>query len=118
VATTRPAIAQRDLALGSSPTVAEPCREIAADPANAYRYTARGGLVAIADAVIVPKLNAANLASRLLGPPGGPEGTGPIPLGRHAAVQVIQRRSTAAEIISLAARAALDAQRRLRRPPP
>ncbi|MCZ6829389.1 MAG: malate dehydrogenase [Gammaproteobacteria bacterium] len=36
-----------DLALAYSPGVAEPCREIAADPLNAYRYTAKGNLVAV-----------------------------------------------------------------------
>lgn len=38
---------QRDLALAYSPGVAEPVRAIAEDPANAYRYTAKGNLVAV-----------------------------------------------------------------------
>lgn len=38
---------QRDLALAYSPGVAVPCLEIQADPAAAYRYTARGNLVAV-----------------------------------------------------------------------
>ena len=38
---------QHDLALAYSPGVAEPCREIAADPLNAYRYTGKGNLVAV-----------------------------------------------------------------------
>jgi malate dehydrogenase (oxaloacetate-decarboxylating)(NADP+) len=38
---------QHDLALAYSPGVAEPCREIAADPENAYRYTGKGNLVAV-----------------------------------------------------------------------
>src|SRR6218665_700366 len=38
---------QRDLALAYSPGVAAPCQEILADPANAYKYTARGNLVAV-----------------------------------------------------------------------
>jgi hypothetical protein len=37
---------QRDLALAYSPGVAAACEEIVADPANAFRYTARGNLVA------------------------------------------------------------------------
>ncbi len=37
----------RDLALAYSPGVAEPVREIAKDPDNAYRYTAKGNLVAV-----------------------------------------------------------------------
>ena len=38
---------QHDLALAYSPGVAAACEEIAADPVNAYRYTARGNLVAV-----------------------------------------------------------------------
>ena len=38
---------QRDLALAYSPGVAAACEEIAADPANAFRYTARGNMVAV-----------------------------------------------------------------------
>lgn len=47
VVPTKPAYTQRDLALAYSPGVAEPCREIAADPDEAFRYTARGNLVAV-----------------------------------------------------------------------
>lgn len=36
-----------DLALAYSPGVAEPVREIAADPNEAYRYTAKGNMVAV-----------------------------------------------------------------------
>jgi malate dehydrogenase (oxaloacetate-decarboxylating)(NADP+) len=38
---------QRDLSLAYSPGVAAACEEIVADPANAFRYTARGNLVAV-----------------------------------------------------------------------
>jgi malate dehydrogenase (oxaloacetate-decarboxylating)(NADP+) len=38
---------QRDLALAYSPGVAEPCLEIAANPDDVYRYTAKGNLVAV-----------------------------------------------------------------------
>lgn len=38
---------QRDLSLAYTPGVAEPCREIHADPENVFRYTARGNLVAV-----------------------------------------------------------------------
>jgi malate dehydrogenase (oxaloacetate-decarboxylating)(NADP+) len=38
---------QRDLALAYSPGVAAPCEAIVDDPANAFRYTARGNLVAV-----------------------------------------------------------------------
>jgi len=38
---------QRDLALAYSPGVAQPCLEIAKDLENAYKYTAKGNLVAV-----------------------------------------------------------------------
>ena len=38
---------QRDLALAYSPGVAAACEEIAADPATAFDYTARGNLVGV-----------------------------------------------------------------------
>jgi malate dehydrogenase (oxaloacetate-decarboxylating)(NADP+) len=38
---------QRDLSLAYSPGVAEPCLEIAENVENAYRYTAKGNLVAV-----------------------------------------------------------------------
>ena len=38
---------QRDLSLAYSPGVAEPCKEIAANKENVYRYTAKGNLVAV-----------------------------------------------------------------------
>jgi malate dehydrogenase (oxaloacetate-decarboxylating)(NADP+) len=44
---TTPAATVNDLALAYSPGVAEPVREIADDPANAYKYTAKGNLVAV-----------------------------------------------------------------------
>lgn len=44
---TKPAETARDLSLAYSPGVAEPVREIAANPENAYRYTAKGNLVAV-----------------------------------------------------------------------
>jgi malate dehydrogenase (oxaloacetate-decarboxylating)(NADP+) len=47
VSPSKPVATQRDLALAYSPGVAEPCREIERDPDLAYRYTARGNLVAV-----------------------------------------------------------------------
>lgn len=44
---TTPAETQEDLSLAYSPGVAEPVREIAKDPENAYKYTAKGNLVAV-----------------------------------------------------------------------
>ena len=47
IAATKPLSNQRDLALAYSPGVAAACEEIAADPRTAYRYTAKGNLVAV-----------------------------------------------------------------------
>ena len=47
VTPTKPMSNQRDLALAYSPGVAAACEEIVSDPVNAYRYTARGNLVAV-----------------------------------------------------------------------
>jgi malate dehydrogenase (oxaloacetate-decarboxylating)(NADP+) len=47
VVPTKPALTQRDLSLAYSPGVAEPCREIAANPEDVFKYTARGNLVAV-----------------------------------------------------------------------
>src|SRR6476619_7489336 len=47
IAATKQLVNQHDLALAYSPGVAAPCEEIVADPANAFRYTARGNLVAV-----------------------------------------------------------------------
>ncbi len=44
---TKPTLTQRDLALAYSPGVAEPCREIARNPDDAFKYTSRGNLVAV-----------------------------------------------------------------------
>ena len=43
----KPATTQRDLSLAYTPGVAEPVRRIAEDPADAYRYTNKGNLVAV-----------------------------------------------------------------------
>jgi malate dehydrogenase (oxaloacetate-decarboxylating)(NADP+) len=47
IALTKPCATQRDLSLAYTPGVAEPCREIAANPADVYKYTAKGNLVAV-----------------------------------------------------------------------
>ena len=47
VAATKQLVNQSDLALAYSPGVAFACEEIVADPANAFRYTSRGNLVAV-----------------------------------------------------------------------
>ncbi|HEY6808639.1 MAG TPA: malic enzyme-like NAD(P)-binding protein, partial [Gemmatimonadales bacterium] len=47
VSPTKPFKNQRDLSLAYTPGVAEPCRDIAARPEEAYAYTAKGNLVAV-----------------------------------------------------------------------
>ncbi len=44
---TKPLMTQRDLSLGYSPGVAVPCLEIQKNPADAYKYTAKGNFVAV-----------------------------------------------------------------------
>ena len=47
VDSSKPCATQDDLSLAYTPGVAEPVREIFADPANAYKYTNKGNLVAV-----------------------------------------------------------------------
>jgi len=47
VVPTKEAKTQRDLSLAYSPGVAEPCKEIEANPEDIYKYTAKGNLVAV-----------------------------------------------------------------------
>jgi malate dehydrogenase (oxaloacetate-decarboxylating)(NADP+) len=44
---TKPCATQLDLSLAYTPGVAQPCLEIQANPADAYKYTAKGNLVAV-----------------------------------------------------------------------
>ncbi|AEE48355.1 NADP-dependent malic enzyme [Haliscomenobacter hydrossis] len=44
---TKETATQRDLTLAYSPGVADPCLEIAANPEDVYKYTAKGNLVAV-----------------------------------------------------------------------
>ena len=47
VVPTKPYSTQRDLSLAYSPGVAEPCKAIADNPQDVYKYTAKGNLVAV-----------------------------------------------------------------------
>lgn len=47
VTPTKPCLTQRDLSLAYTPGVAEPCLEIEKNPEDAYKYTAKGNLVAV-----------------------------------------------------------------------
>ena len=44
---TKSTVTQRDLSLAYSPGVAQPCLEIAKNPSDVYKYTAKGNLVAV-----------------------------------------------------------------------
>ncbi len=47
VVPTKEAKTQRDLSLAYSPGVAEPCKEIAANPDDIFKYTAKGNLIGV-----------------------------------------------------------------------
>ena len=47
VTPTKPCRTQRDLSLAYTPGVAQPCLEIEKEPGDAYKYTAKGNLVAV-----------------------------------------------------------------------
>src|ERR1039457_1642396 len=47
VISTKPCATSRDLSLAYTPGVAEPCLEIEKNPDDAYKYTAKGNLVAV-----------------------------------------------------------------------
>jgi len=47
ISPTKPCRTQRDLSLAYTPGVAEPCLEIEKQPGDAYKYTAKGNLVAV-----------------------------------------------------------------------
>ena len=47
VVPTKPYSTQRDLSLAYSPGVAYPCLAIEKNPADAYKYTAKGNLVGV-----------------------------------------------------------------------
>ena len=81
IALTKPAETAHDLALAYSPGVAEPVREIAANPADAYRYTGKGNLVAvITNGTAI--LGLGNL---------GPLASKPVMEGKSLAVQAFRR---------------------------
>ena len=47
VTSTKPCATQRDLSLAYTPGVAQPCLEIQKNPDDAFKYTAKGNLVAV-----------------------------------------------------------------------
>ena len=47
VVSTKPCVTQKDLSLAYTPGVADPCLEIEKNPDDAYKYTAKGNLVAV-----------------------------------------------------------------------
>ena len=47
VVATKALLTQRDLSMAYTPGVADPCRAIAKNPDDVFRYTAKGNLVAV-----------------------------------------------------------------------
>src|SRR6202051_3809674 len=47
VVSTKPCLTQRDLSLAYTPGVADPCLDIEKNPQDAFKYTAKGNLVAV-----------------------------------------------------------------------
>ena len=73
-----------------------------------YRFSKlRGG----ANVLVVPSLEAANIAYKLMMRIGGAEALGPIVMGMSKPVHVLQRGATVEEIVNMAAIAVVDAQK-------
>ena len=69
-------------------------------------------LTGSSNVLIFPDLNSANIAYKLLARLGGAEAIGPVLLGMARPVHVLQRGSTAEDILYLTAMAVVDAQER------
>src|SRR6476659_6044837 len=63
VVPTKATATQRDLALAYTPGVAKPCLEIAREPSDVYKYTAKGNLVAVITKA--PRSSASATSARL-----------------------------------------------------
>jgi malate dehydrogenase (oxaloacetate-decarboxylating)(NADP+) len=86
--------------------------ETAVDPKHREATYAFSDLRGVANVLIFPDLNAANIAYKLLARLGGAEAIGPILLGMGRPIHVLQRGSSAADILNLTALAVVDAQER------
>jgi malate dehydrogenase (oxaloacetate-decarboxylating)(NADP+) len=65
-----------------------------------------------ANVFVFPDLNSANITYKMLARLGGAEAIGPILLGMNRPIHVLQRGSSAADIVNLCAIAVVDAQER------
>lgn len=69
-----------------------------------------------ANVLIFPSLDAGNIAYKLLASLGGAQLIGPILMGLSRPVHVFQRDSSVADVVNLAALAAIEAQENMLRP--
>ena len=74
---------------------------------SVYPFTS---LTGDANILIFPDLDAANIAYKLLWRLGGAEAIGPVLMGMSRPIHVLQRGSSAADIVNLTALAVVDAQ--------
>lgn len=90
--------------------------EMAMSPDQRAEFYPFSSLKGEANVLIFPDLNSANMGYKLLATLGGAEPIGPVLLGMAKPVQVLQRGSTAADILHLTAIAVVDAQERKNTP--
>jgi malate dehydrogenase (oxaloacetate-decarboxylating)(NADP+) len=107
---------QRDLALAYTPGVAAVCEEIVASPANAFRYTSRGNLVAVitnGTAVLglgnigplaaKPVMEGKAVLFKKFAGIGGGIAIGPILLGAAQPVHILTPSATVRRIVNMTA---------------
>jgi len=85
--------------------------DIALDPARRATRFGFSELAGEANVLIFPNLDAAHIATRMIGTIGGATVVGPILMGMRAPVNSLQRTATVDEIVNLAAITVLQAQK-------